>query len=133
MVIDSVASRSLRLLERWLSPRQLEQWRGSDYFGYSFFTVVGGATGYEYELWNKVGGYNIIDVTNARWICIQPQHDDAFPIEDVLLSQKLALEHNEQAILSRANTYLCVEPYFGRRPILYNPIPGCNFEEHPEE
>lgn len=99
-----VWDRSIKLLERWLSPRQLEQWAQPPCLQhYSFFTVVGENTGHEYELWGFDAGFNIFDCTSYRVLCVGPGVPFRGVPGDTLLSQKLALENNELETLERAN------------------------------
>jgi hypothetical protein len=91
----------MKLLRRWLSAAQKEQF---DTCGY--FDVVGSHTGRRYRI--KVGtSTNILELDNceravARW-CVIPCA--TLPAADVMLVQKIALENNEQSALAVARSF----------------------------
>jgi hypothetical protein len=90
--------RARALLERWLSPAQLEQYRRHGYFD-----VIGGDSGRRYRV--RQGRQMNIDELDgsgrpaAVW-CFLPQ--GCLPTGDVMLAQKIALENEEQIALAIA-------------------------------
>jgi hypothetical protein len=93
--------RSLKLMRRWLSAAQREQF---DTRGY--FDVVGSHSGRRYRIRNGSSS-NICELdrferTVTRW-CFVPYEN--LPIGDVLLAQKIALENDEQSALSVARSF----------------------------
>jgi hypothetical protein len=98
------------LLRSWLSPDQL-----SDYDQYSYFFVIGGATGTKYKIrdWVQLCQNPYYNVSSYKtdgqilaFICFEPIRLDgyqAWPVGDVLLTQKLALEQDELKTLMIAN------------------------------
>jgi hypothetical protein len=93
--------RSLRLMRKWLSPAQQEQF---DTRGY--FDVVGSITGRRYRI--RLGtATNISELDGfgravALW-CFVPS--EGLPAGDVMLAQKIALENDEQAALTVARSF----------------------------
>jgi hypothetical protein len=87
------------LLERWLSPAQLEQYRAHRYFD-----VIGGDSGRRYRV--RQGRQMNIDELDdngrpaAVW-CFLPV--GPLPTGDILLAQKIALENEEQIALAIAH------------------------------
>ena len=93
--------RSLKLMRRWLSVAQREQF---DTRGY--FDVVGSHTGRRYRI--KIGtSTNIIELDSSEHavarFCFVPS--EILPAGDVMLAQKIALENNEQSALAVARTF----------------------------
>lgn len=64
--------------------------------------VKGGATGRVYELHNRSNVKNIKCLATGMLLCCHPTAR-LLPIEDVLVTQKLHLEHNELAFRALAN------------------------------
>jgi hypothetical protein len=93
--------RSLKLMRRWLSVAQREQF---DTRGY--FDVVGSQTGRRYRI--KLGAStNIIELDSSGHpvarLCFVPS--ESLPAGDVMLAQKIALENDEQLALAVARTF----------------------------
>ena len=93
--------RSLKLMRRWLSAAQREQFDGRGYFD-----VIGSHTGRRYRIRT---GYstNICELdsfehTVARW-CFVPCEN--LPAGDVMLAQKIALENDEPSALKVARSF----------------------------
>ena len=91
--------KGLVLLKQWLSPAQLAQYEKSNYF-----EVTGGDSGKRYRI-RSTHQMNVdeLDERGLRSVsyCFGPEGE--FPIGDVMLAQKIALENNEQATLALAN------------------------------
>lgn len=94
--------RSLRLLQAWLSPAQREHFAAKGYFD-----VIGGDTGRQYRIYAGAG-MNVCEIDQTgrpiRGLCFQPEGE--FPIGDVMLSQKIALESCESGALAVARTFI---------------------------
>jgi hypothetical protein len=93
------AARALHFLRNNLTPAQRDQFDSK-----GCFDVIGGATGVRYRIWY---GYQfnveLLDAGDAAtWICFKPSGD--VPIGDIVLAQKLALEHFETDALRVART-----------------------------
>jgi hypothetical protein len=93
--------RGLVLLEEWLSPEQLAQYRAHRYF-----EVTGCHSGRRYRIRHGVG-MNIFEVdasgrSVAGW-CFVPK--DNLVAGDVMLAQKIALETNERGALLVAKSF----------------------------
>jgi hypothetical protein len=90
--------RGRALLERWLSPTQLEQYRQHRYF-----EVIGCDSGRRYRVRHgrQMNVHELDDRgrTAAVW-CLLPQ--GRLPTGDVMLAQKIALENEEQIALAIA-------------------------------
>jgi len=93
--------RSLKLMRRWLSAAQREQF---DTRGY--FDVIGSHTGRRYRIRT---GYstNILELDTfdnlvTRW-CFVPAEN--LPAGDVMLAQKIALENDEPSALKVARSF----------------------------
>ena len=108
-VLNPLTEVSRALLRSWLSPDQLR-----DYNEYGYFFVIGGTTGTKYRVhdWLQRGEMQSFNITSYRdgklasYICFEPtplENGLAWPIGDVLLTQKLALEQDEPNTLMRAN------------------------------
>jgi hypothetical protein len=91
-----VHARSLDLLEKWLSPAQLEQYRRD-----GSFEVVGNATGARYRIANGANPFNVRVVGAREKLCFVPKGAEG--AGDVMLAQKIALETDERAALAVAN------------------------------
>ena len=93
--------RSLKLMQRWLSDAQREQF---DTRGY--FDVIGNHTGRRYRI--RAGISTNIDELDsfgrsvAGW-CFVPA--DSLPTGDVMLAQKIALENDEESALKVARSF----------------------------
>ena len=93
--------RSLKLMRRWLSAAQREQF---DTRGH--FDVIGSHTGRRYRI--RAGtSTNIVEVDSigrsiAGW-CFVPA--ESLPTGDVLLAQKIALENDEESALKVARSF----------------------------
>ena len=103
--------RSLRLLRRWLSPAQQEQFARKGYF-----EVVGSDSGKRYRI-HAGASVNVCEIDERGrlqvGLCFMPI--GALPIGDVMLAQKIALETSESEVRSDDGT-----------PILANdPFPAC--------
>jgi hypothetical protein len=100
---DDADVRGRRLLEQWLSPAQLEQYRR-----YHYFEVIGCHSGRRYRI--RQGRQMNIDELDGRnkstavW-CFLPQ--GRLPISDVMLAQKIALESDERNTLTIAHKNPC--------------------------
>jgi hypothetical protein len=93
--------RSLKLMRRWLSAAQREQFETRGYFD-----VTGSHTGRRYRIRTGLSS-NICELdrfehTVARW-CFVPCEN--LPIGDVMLAQKIALENDEISALSVARSF----------------------------
>jgi hypothetical protein len=90
--------RGVRLLRRWLSPEQLEQFNTR-----GFFDVIGGHTARRYRIYypasQNVELLGPLGVARERY-CFVPD-DDLVP-GDVMLAQKVALENDETGALAVA-------------------------------
>jgi len=91
--------RARRLLEAWLSPAQLEQFRTSGYFD-----VIGSDSGRIYRL-RQGRQMNVDELDNrskplALW-CVLPE--GRLPVCDIMLAQKIALETDEKGTLAIAH------------------------------
>lgn len=94
-------ARGARLLRDWLSPIQRAQFDES-----SYFDVVGCHTGARYRIhYGRANNVQQIDAEGQPQLgyCFVP--DGAYVEGDVMLSQKIALETNEQAVLAIANRF----------------------------
>ena len=93
--------RSLKLLRRWLSATQREQFDARGYFD-----VIGSRTGRRYRI--RVGtSTNIVELdsfgrSTAGW-CFAPA--ESLPTGDVMLAQKIALENDEESALKVARSF----------------------------
>ncbi len=85
--------RAEQLLVRHLSPAQV-----ADYREHGGFCVVGGKTGRRYRI-RKGRQINVLDYERRRRLCLVMP---SVPIGDQLLGQKLLLEGDEDAFLSKA-------------------------------
>ena len=100
---DDAEKRGRRLLEEWLSPAQLEQYRR-----YHHFEVIGSHSGRRYRI--RQGRQMNIDELDSRnkstavW-CFLPQ--GRLPIGDIMLAQKIALESDEHHALAIAHKNPC--------------------------
>ena len=89
------------LLLSWLTPSQRYEWEASEQF------AVTGSCGGEYII-TKGTIYNVIAVDGGK-MCFRPQIPTGgmmatdWPVCDILLAQKLALEHDEAYVLKVAN------------------------------
>ena len=93
--------RGLTLMREWLSPSQREQY---DTRGY--FDVIGSHTGRRYRIRHGTAT-NIYELDEfdrplTGW-CFMPR--DGLPAGDVMLTQKIALENDEQSVLAVAKTF----------------------------
>ena len=93
--------RSLKLMRRWLSAAQKEQF---DTRGY--FDVIGSHSGRRYRIRTgfstnvqELDGFERVVV---RW-CFVPCEN--LPLGDVMLAQKIALENDERSALSVARSF----------------------------
>jgi hypothetical protein len=101
--------KSLALLKSWLSPDQLREFENRN-----SFCVRGSSTGDIYAIeadWT----YNVVRLRDDQRICFQP--DDALPLYDVMLVQKIALECDEEKALAVANFRSHEASLFDRRDI----------------
>ena len=93
--------RSLKLMRRWLSATQREQF---DTRGY--FDVIGSHSGRRYRvrmgLSTNVQELDSLERTITRW-CFVPCEN--LPLGDVMLAQKIALENDERSALSVARSF----------------------------
>ncbi|MCK1665555.1 hypothetical protein [Bradyrhizobium sp. 153] len=93
--------RSLRLLRKWLSPRQREQFARKGYF-----EVIGSDSQKRYRIY--VGAsVNVCEMDERghlrEGLCFMPI--GALPIGDVMLAQKIALETCEAEVLAVARKF----------------------------
>jgi hypothetical protein len=93
--------RSLKLMRRWLSNAQREQFDARGYFD-----VIGSHSGRRYRITTGFST-NIHELDSfqhpvARW-CFVPCEN--LPVGDVMLAQKIALENDEQSALSVARSF----------------------------
>ena len=92
--------RGLRLMQDWLSPTQRQQF---DRFGY--FDVVGCTSGRLYRIYHNLMPPNVYEMDDVgrrmMALCFAP----VGPLVkgDVMLAQKIALETDEQSVLTVAN------------------------------
>jgi hypothetical protein len=92
--------RAIELLKSNLTATQREQFEKK-----GWFDVVGGTTGILYRIWY---GYQLnvqqLDSKgrSVHWLCFEPRGH--LPTGDVMLAQKLALEHFEADALRVART-----------------------------
>ena len=111
---------SLGLLEDWLSPEQRDEYKRHYYFH-----VIGNDTGTKYRIRDFMNRgetpyYNVdrveADGSIKTKYCFEPKRMDytPFPVGDVLLTQKIALERDEYATLQIANK---------------SPVPSVPYEE----
>ncbi len=95
-------ARGVRLLQEWLSPKQLEQFNAAGYFD-----VVGCDTGHQYRIYYGTSS-NVCELGEAEHIkmgwCFVP--NDSLVAGDVMLAQKIALETNERSVLGLANRFV---------------------------
>jgi len=93
--------RSLKLMRRWLSAAQKEQF---DTLGY--FDVIGSHSGRRYRIRTgfstNVQELDSLERTVVRW-CFVPCEN--LPLGDVMLAQKIALENDERSALSVARSF----------------------------
>jgi hypothetical protein len=93
--------RSLRLLQKWLSPSQREQFGRRGYF-----EVAGGDSGKRYRI-HAGGSVNVCEIDERgclqEGLCFMPI--GALPIGDVMLAQKIALETREREVLAVARRF----------------------------
>ena len=90
--------KGVALLKHWLSAAQLAQ-----YEKYGYFEVMGGDSGKQYRI-RPSRQMNVDELDECGLCsayCFGPEGE--FPIGDVMLAQKIALENNEQATLALAN------------------------------
>jgi hypothetical protein len=93
--------RSLRLMQRWLSADQKEQ-----FDAYGYFDVLGSHSCRRYRI--RIGtSTNILELDGyghsvAGW-CFTPAGN--LPTGDVMLAQKIALENDEQSALAVARSF----------------------------
>lgn len=96
---DESAMNSIRLLQSWLSPTQLEQFTRS-----MSFDVIGNASGNRYHI-VVASSYNIQELAQdgevLSRICVGPRGIAA--VGDVMLAQKIGLETNELETIRLAN------------------------------
>ena len=95
-------AKSLDLLRAWLSPKQLEEFTGSNQF-----EVIGHVTGRRYRVRFPSFPYNV-DLLSPRGdvevqLCFVPKDETIDAPGDVMLMQKLALEFEEEDTLEIAN------------------------------
>ena len=98
---SSSEQRGFKLLREWLSREQLAQ-----YDAHNYFEVIGCHTGKRYRIFNGVGA-NVVELDDAAlprkgW-CFVP--DLQLVAGDVMLAQKIALETDEQSVLSKAKPF----------------------------
>lgn len=97
-VSDAAASRARALLERSLTPEQLEQFKAN-----GWFDVVGGVTGMRYRI--RYGSSHNVELlrdgTTVRTLCFFPRGN--LPPADVMLAQKISIESDENGVLAVAN------------------------------
>lgn len=93
--------RSLKLMRRWLSAAQKQQFDARGYFD-----VIGGNSGRRYRIrtgcMTNIYELDTVEHTVARW-CFVPCEN--LPLGDVMLAQKIALENDEQSALSVARSF----------------------------
>ena len=99
-ILAAANDKSIELLKKWLSPKQLEQYERD-----GTFDVIGGTTGRRYRI-NHPAPFSISQLDKngnlEAHICIEPaglQTDG-----DKMLAQKIALEKGEINALAVANT-----------------------------
>lgn len=92
--------RAKRLLLEHLSREQaLQFWR------YGYFDVIGGTTHTRYRIHQRIA-VNVEAMHNGRVVkCLCFAPTGGLPWGDVLLAQKLALEHAEPEVLAVANMH----------------------------
>lgn len=93
--------RSLKLMRRWLSAAQREQFDARGYFD-----VTGSHTGRRYRIRSGIST-NIVELDGfersvAGW-CFVPAEN--LPVGDVMLAQKIALENDERSALKVARSF----------------------------
>ena len=88
--------RSFELLEEWLSPRQLAEYKETGFFH------VTGSHGGKYRIESKMEWYNVfpMDDTGAK-LCFVPE--GGLPKGDRILAQNITLENDEPYALRVAN------------------------------
>lgn len=107
---EEVLKRSMELLRKHLSPRQLDQFEK-----YECFEVMGNVSKRPYVISGETYG-NVIDVTeHARrgrkgwiWLCAVPERisvEENYALGDVLLAQKVFIENDEIAFRKKAKIY----------------------------
>jgi hypothetical protein len=93
--------RGLKLMRRWLSAGQREQFDARGYFD-----VIGSHSGRRYRirtgLSTNIHELDSFDQSVARW-CFVPCKN--LPVGDVMLAQKIALESDEQSALAVARSF----------------------------
>ncbi|MGV7219448.1 hypothetical protein [Bradyrhizobium sp. UFLA05-112] len=99
-------ARALRLLREWLSPKQRAQFDTQGHFD-----VTGCHTGRRYRICQGTMR-NVLEIdeqgqAKKGW-CFVPAR--ALAVGDVMLAQKIALETDEMAVLSRANEFPPKQP-----------------------
>jgi hypothetical protein len=94
--------RGLRLMQEWLSPAQRQQF---ERFGY--FDVIGCTSGTVYRIYHSVTAPNVYKINEVgrrkKAVCFAPI--GALAKGDVMLTQKIALETDEQSVLEVANIF----------------------------
>lgn len=104
---DDPNKRAENLLLMWLTPQQREQWQVSKCF------EVTGSLGGKYTI--QYGStFNVCDESIGLMVCFRPQfptYNAGFapdwPVCDIVLAQKLALEHDE----GHVRKVLCVKTF----------------------
>lgn len=98
---DEADKKSLALLESWLTPQQLTEFRDT-----GSFVVEGGSTGKRYRI-NRPAPWSVKELNRRGHIveslCFLPKDQSINSIGDIMLAQKLALEMDEEATLNIAN------------------------------
>jgi hypothetical protein len=96
-VFRKASERAWNLLAEHLDAQQLQDFKERGFF------VVRAQSGIEYKI--RYGEFRNIRAATGWTLCAYPDGD--MPIFDVLLAQKLMLEHDETRFLKSAVFYLC--------------------------
>ena len=100
--VNTSEARSVRLLLKWLSPDQREQFDDS-----GFFDVVGCDSGRRYRIYDGIASPNVYEIDDVGrrivGLCFIPAVH--LPWADVILAQKISLETDEPHALKVARRF----------------------------
>jgi hypothetical protein len=106
-IAKAAALKSRRLLSSWLTVRQKAELKR---FGY--FHVIGGTSGTRYRIFpGTVQNVFVLNDKGTRrhGLCFAPKGN--LPVGDVMLSQKLSLELQEDEALAKANVFVSMREW----------------------